>query len=690
MVLAACGGASVTTPTDGGVQSCQDDQDCDLGYTCTGGYCQKTVTVDAGLDAPTAPKMLVSPTLLDFGNAYVGGEFTKQFTIGNVGTSVLTVTAMNLVEDRTVGAFIVQSKPVPFTVEVAGSETITVILRPNDANLPTGSIKVHSDDPDPTSGSATVDLVSRSKGSPDLGVCAHTSTDATCMESSPGNPMIDFGTVDYGTTVERLVDISNIGDGNLPIQVTDIYLTNPAHFTLALFELVEDPANPGQKLERGVTLPFFLSIGDPAATPPVPPTMLRVHVGFAAIGIDGDLPNESLMIKDASTPSPTSVPIDGTIRGCIPRATDAGVPDGGADPLSDPNNCGTCGHVCVTPHGTPGCVNGSCTVAACEAGWDDCNGAASDGCEKNLQTDADNCGACGQACSNINMLTRTCGGGQCNGTCATGFEDCNGNKLLDGCEAQLATDANNCSQCGMVCSNNHMQSRTCNGGVCNGACVPNFADCDNNKQSNGCEGDLLNDPQNCGGCASVSQTYNCTTQLTGHAATAQCQGGACDVATCESGYFDINGTFSDGCECTATDTIANSCGSAPTYAAPTTLSGGNLMPSGDVDWYKFTFATNGTCIKPKITITAGDSNIKMDVFTNCSSGATLCGTSESSIGVRNWEVTYSNCADHLTIDPVPDTGSYWQIPLTFYVKVYYSVATPPPSCLPYTIAVTQT
>jgi ankyrin repeat protein len=49
---------------------------------------------------------------------------------------------------------------------------------------------------------------------------------------------------------------------------------------------VEDPANPGQKLERSVTLPFFLSIGDPTATPPVVPTMLRVHLGFSAAGID--------------------------------------------------------------------------------------------------------------------------------------------------------------------------------------------------------------------------------------------------------------------------------------------------------------------------------------------------------------------------------------------------------------------
>ncbi|MBI5478167.1 MAG: choice-of-anchor D domain-containing protein [Deltaproteobacteria bacterium] len=680
----ACGGATVTSPTDSGLQPCQDDQDCSRGYTCTGGFCQATTPVDAGPDTPQTPKMLVSPTLLDFGNAYVGGEFTKSFTIGNVGGATLTVTALNLVEDRTVGAFIVQSKPVPFTVDVAGSETVTVVLRPNDANLPTGSIKVHSDDPDPTSGSATVDLVSRSKGSPDLGICSINPTPPPdCQESSPGNAIIDYGTVEYGSTVERLVDLSNIGDGNLPIEVTEIYLTNPAHFTMALFELVDDPGNPGHKLERSVTLPFLLSTGDPTATPPVAPTLIRVHLGFSAVGIDGDVPHESLMVKDASAPSPTSVPIVGTIHGCIPVATDAGVPDGGADPMTDPNNCGTCGHVCVVAHGTAGCVTGSCVVAACDTGYADCNTLPGDGCERDLNTDPDACGGCVQACSNINMLTRTCGGGTCNGTCATGFADCNGNKLTDGCESELAIDPNNCSQCGMSCSNNHMATRTCGGGICNGTCAANYDDCDGNRQTNGCEIDLRTDTANCSACGN-----DCTPQLTGHAATAACQGGVCEVATCDSGYFDINGTFADGCECTATDSIANTCASAAQYAAPVTLTGNNLMPAGDVDWYRFTFSTNGTCIKPKIVITSGDPSIKMDVYTNCSSGTTLCSGSETSVGIRTWEVTYPSCADHdPAVDPVPDTGTFWQLPLVFYVKVY--AAGTPTSCLAYTLAVTQ-
>jgi hypothetical protein len=696
--LVACGSAAVSTPPDTGVQPCQDDQDCQLGYACTGGYCQPSIPADAGPDAPQTPKMMVSPTLLDFGNAYIGGEFTKTYTIGNVGTAPLTVTAQNLVEDVTVGAFIMQSKPVPFTIDVAGSETVTVILRPNDSNLPTGKIIIHSDDPDPTSGSATVDLISRSKGSPNLGICAHAPGSPDCMVSA-GNAIIDYGSVSYGTSLERLVDLTNVGDGNLPLQLTDIYLSAPAHFGMSLFSLEDDPANPGQYLEHAATLPFYLSVGDPTASPPLPPTKLRVHVVFTAVGIDGDLPNVSLMVKDADTATPTSVPVTGSINGCIPVATDAGVPDGGADPLTDPNNCGTCGHKCVVAHGTAGCDNGSCTVASCDLGWEDCNNNPSDGCEADLNNDPDSCGVCGKVCSNINMLTRTCGSGVCNGTCATGFEDCNGNKQTDGCESQLAVDPNNCSQCGKACSHNNMGTVTCNGGVCNGTCAAGYDDCNGNKQTDGCETNLKTDAVHCGSCAT-----NCNNLAHPNAATVQCSNGSCAVATCASGWYDQDAVFSNGCECQA-DPIGNTCSAATDLGSlgvgnTATFNSYNLTPSpSDQDWFKVTFTTNGSCnFHPKVAVSSTFGSIYVRVFTDCSSGTVGCteGTSGAA-SLKTWEVTYSATCDpnNGPIDPDGSPANYQgsflngELPaaLTFYVQVYATASTT--TCAPYVLTISN-
>jgi hypothetical protein len=69
------------------------------------------------------------------------------------------------------------------------------------------------------------------------------------------------------------------------------------------------------------------------------------------------------------------------------------------DVFHDPNNCGSCGHVCQPPDGgIAGCSEGVCAVGGCTAPYDDCDHLLSTGCETNLQTDVANCGACAHAC----------------------------------------------------------------------------------------------------------------------------------------------------------------------------------------------------------------------------------------------------------------------------------------------------
>ena len=64
----------------------------------------------------------------------------------------------------------------------------------------------------------------------------------------------------------------------------------------------------------------------------------------------------------------------------------------------DVNNCGGCGNVCNLAHATSTCSSGSCALVSCQAGWSDCNLQVIDGCEVNTASDPNNCGACGHSC----------------------------------------------------------------------------------------------------------------------------------------------------------------------------------------------------------------------------------------------------------------------------------------------------
>lgn len=83
--------------------------------------------------------------------------------------------------------------------------------------------------------------------------------------------------------------------------------------------------------------------------------------------------------------------------------------DGCETPVSaNLTNCGKCGNVCGAAHGAsaPACAAGKCAFT-CEAGWKAC-GPDSEGCNKNVDSDPKNCGACGRDC-----LGGTCSAGQC-------------------------------------------------------------------------------------------------------------------------------------------------------------------------------------------------------------------------------------------------------------------------------------
>jgi hypothetical protein len=99
---------------------------------------------------------------------------------------------------------------------------------------------------------------------------------------------------------------------------------------------------------------------------------------------------------DAGDSAATS--LDGAADGPVCAATDkscGGVCVAKSDPYY---GCGAASCTpCILAYATPTCTNQACAVAACAAGYADCDQRPADGCETSLSTAA-HCGSCGNAC----------------------------------------------------------------------------------------------------------------------------------------------------------------------------------------------------------------------------------------------------------------------------------------------------
>lgn len=184
---------------------------------------------------------------------------------------------------------------------------------------------------------------------------------------------------------------------------------------------------------------------------------------------------------------------------CIARCPAGEMDCGGtcADVRSDASHCGMCGNACAVANGTAACVAGSCTVDACDTGWADCDRMVENGCEQSLDAIA-HCGGCGVLCDPANA-TESCIGGVCRiVSCAAGFADCSGG-ATDGCESSLTTVLN-CGMCGRSCDDTtEHASVACDPSTlaCVYTCDANWANCDGTPRT--CETDLTR-PSSCGAC----------------------------------------------------------------------------------------------------------------------------------------------------------------------------------------------
>jgi hypothetical protein len=171
---------------------------------------------------------------------------------------------------------------------------------------------------------------------------------------------------------------------------------------------------------------------------------------------------------------------NGGVGVCNPGRDDCdGDPSNGCeiDLNSDPDNCGFCGNVCSFPGAVGICEAGVCVLGPCASGFADCDGDPANACETNIAGDPDNCSACGVACSFTNA-DPLCVGGVCQmGACWPGWGDCDADPA-NGCEVDLTTDPNHCGACGNLCILPNA-SGVCAGATCQvGQCNPLFDDCD--------------------------------------------------------------------------------------------------------------------------------------------------------------------------------------------------------------------
>jgi hypothetical protein len=307
------------------------------------------------------------------------------------------------------------------------------------------------------------------------------------------------------------------------------------------------------------------------------------------------------------------------------------------------------------------CVAGSPQAETCDGLDNNCDGVVDNG----------NPGG-GVACASgkpgiCAAGTTVCSGGtvSCNAnvqpgtvpeTCNSKDDDCNG-AIDDGlngfaCSTGLAG----------VCSTG---KTLCSGG--SASCTPDIAP---GSQAEVCDGK----DNNCNGQTDeMNPTTACAAQYPGAANVSSwgCSS-ACQIATCASGYANIDGAIANGCEC-STDQYANVCASASTLSvalgtvagSPVVMTGG-IETAGGSDYVKFTFPPRAIpgVWHPTIKLANdGSGQFAMDVQSACGTNAT-CGVGTGA-NVNTWEVNYA-----YTYSPVSGNNDAALKPTTLIVRIY--------------------
>ena len=106
----------------------------------------------------------------------------------------------------------------------------------------------------------------------------------------------------------------------------------------------------------------------------------------------------ALTLGSCSLAAPDDAALTGGAARCLPGSVRCG--DRCVSRLDPAFGCGAC-TPCALDHGSALCEGPRCALAACDPGFDDCDGDAANGCESALSA-AVSCGRCGRSCSEPN------------------------------------------------------------------------------------------------------------------------------------------------------------------------------------------------------------------------------------------------------------------------------------------------
>ncbi len=345
-----------------------------------------------------SPAIEVDPTSIDFGDLHVRGSMDLLVEVTNVGGRFLQVSDVSV--SGGLGSFDAQPTSLPL---LAADETadIHVTFSPQTIGGKAGIMTLVSNDPVlPT---VEVELLGNAID-PNIFVVPF--------------PIVDFGNVYTGQTVEEGVAVRNIGQGPLLIDSIDISGDD--------FDILDLPAIWPVQLQPGVDI-------------------LNFRVTYTPSAIDSDSGTVFIVSSDLDSPT-TVISLAGQGVGCPANQIDCnGDPQDGCevDSLNDENNCGSCDNQCLYSNGTGACLDGTCALISCNMGYANCDLDDETGCEVDLTSDAANCGFCTNLCE-FDNASASCQAANCiMGACDTGYSDFD-NDPDNGCECAEDDVSNLC------------------------------------------------------------------------------------------------------------------------------------------------------------------------------------------------------------------------------------------------------
>jgi hypothetical protein len=156
------------------------------------------------------PDISVSPASKDYGEVYVGDSVQQIFTISNTGTDALIIDTGDItIGGDNPGQFALVGLILPFTLQPAQSQNITVSFAPGSAGTMSATLQISSNDPDAVENPFNVPLTGTGLVEPDITV------DPTSK---------NYGNVLVGNSSSQIFAVSNDGSDNLIVNVGGVTL----------------------------------------------------------------------------------------------------------------------------------------------------------------------------------------------------------------------------------------------------------------------------------------------------------------------------------------------------------------------------------------------------------------------------------------------------------------------------------